>query len=203
MEYKNLKKSSFNFAFILQAKNVNGIATSARNFYFKTCSHYRWRFFKVKSPPPHYLICSLQLRVWVLDLFMLLLRSTLVGGFLLFAMTWVHLSCTFSSLFSGCFVVLTFDKFSSLSLSIGICGKCSPCQISKTMLPKSSSYFKLFHIPNTKWDSITLNCTKRLLQLLRAAPNNIILYSFPTMHQTFKWVEEWTRSSTISDKLVK
>ncbi len=87
MEYKNLTKSSFNFAFILQTKNVDGIATSARNFYFKTCSHYRWRFFKVKSPPPHYLICSLQLRVWVLGLFMFPLRSTLVGGF--FFLPWL------------------------------------------------------------------------------------------------------------------
>jgi hypothetical protein len=93
-------------------------------------------------------------------------------SFLLFALTWVHPSCTFSSPFVGHFVVLTFGRFSSLSLSIGICGKCFLGQISKAMPPKSSSYFNFLHIPNTNWDSITLNCTKRLLQLLRAAPNN-------------------------------
>jgi hypothetical protein len=31
--------------------------------------------------PSHYLICSLQLQVWVLNLFMFPLQSTLVGGF--------------------------------------------------------------------------------------------------------------------------
>jgi len=61
--------------------------------------------------PSHYLICSLQLRVWILDLFMFPLCSTLVGGF--FFLPWlgsIHL-VPFPPSFLGVLLLWHFTGF--------------------------------------------------------------------------------------------
>jgi hypothetical protein len=103
MEHNFFLKPYFNFAFILQAKNVNGIATSTRNLYFKACSHCRWKFFKVKSPPLSLfdmLLTIKGLSNWFVRVPLAIHPS---WWFLLFALTWIHPSCTFSSPFFECY----------------------------------------------------------------------------------------------------
>jgi hypothetical protein len=115
---------------------------STRNLYFKACSHYRWRYFKMKSPPLslfEMLLATKGLSTWIVHIPLAIHHS---WWFILFALTWVHPSCTFSSPFFECFVLLTFRRFSLLLWSIGICAKCYPCQISKAKPTKS--FKKLF-----------------------------------------------------------